>query len=219
MIPSTRSVVACIGIGWIVAAASSCNDTFEFDRHPDSDASSAAGLDGSSDGDVEPPALCTRDEDCALPNLHCASDGSCVQCTSNGQCSDPTLPYCQPRSHRCVACFDMDDCPYGQVCDRASYHCIPTCRDPRECPVGFNDCDSIRALCIQCRVDADCAGSQGGPVCQASSGRCVACLSDEGCSAPTPYCDVFGGRCAACLSSQECPSTTPTCDPIALECR
>lgn len=67
--------------------------------------------------------VCRVDSDCigldAAPR--CASDGVCVGCTSNADCSGST-PVCDPARRSCEPCRDDAECPSG-VCLAADGRC------------------------------------------------------------------------------------------------
>lgn len=82
---------------------------------------------------------------------------------------------------------------------------VPECR-------SASDCKSLEApFCIAgscvaaCQASSDCQGLAGTPFCQASSGKCVACLDASVCSADKPVCDATAGACRGCARDEECP--------------
>lgn len=54
-------------------------------------------------------------------------------CGSDGDCGDPTLPWCEPQSGDCVECYDQSHCELG--CDLASFTCFTG--DPIAVVVGY----------------------------------------------------------------------------------
>ncbi len=66
-----------------------------------------------------------------------------------------------------------------------------------------------------CTSAADCAGDPGGPACDTATGRCVACVTDEHCSA--------GALCAGnvcvmgCTSARPCPAGQTCCDGACVD--
>src|SRR6476620_6438472 len=55
--------------------------------------------------------------------------------------------------------------------------------------------------------------------CEAASGACVECTTDEHCAiGPLPRCDLARLRCVECLQSSECPAGG-VCEPSTLHCR
>ena len=71
------------------------------------------------------------------------------------------------------------------------------------------------SVCSECRSNADCAGAR--PVCNLSTGRCVACngvTNGATCTAPR-VCATTGanaGQCVACTSNAQCGGATPICN-------
>lgn len=66
-----------------------------------------------------------------------------------------------------------------------------------------------------CELDADC--TRLGLRCDASSGRCVACLGDEDCVAPTPRCSPALRVCVGCLETGDCDANQ-RCDVRSMTC-
>src|SRR5688572_22800047 len=48
--------------------------------------------------------------------------------------------------------------------------------------------------------------------------RCVSCLDDSHCQAPTPACELGRNECVACLQDDHCQAPEPFCDLQANEC-
>lgn len=66
---------------------------------------------------------CVTDDDCAglADRTYCASDGECVACQSNNQCSG-TAPVCDSMTRSCRACGTDSECSTG-VCLEAEGSC------------------------------------------------------------------------------------------------
>lgn len=57
------------------------------------------------------------------------------------------------------------------------------------------------------------------PLCQPSTGRCVACLEGGDCTLPEePRCDTTRGECVTCLGDGDCGGATSACDVAEGEC-
>lgn len=104
----------------------------------------------------------------------------CVEptCTRQGDCDDPTLPYCV--DGLCVACDSV-----------GNLGCEPSA------PV----CDLMTATCGPCHGNDDCAGYPDAPICSAA-GVCIGCTQAAECANPTPVCEA--GACRRCQSDLEC---------------
>ncbi|HEY3448417.1 MAG TPA: IPT/TIG domain-containing protein [Myxococcales bacterium] len=125
-------------------------------------------------------AACNVPEFCgpscvACPKLlpACGATGSCVECSATVPCATGVC-----LDERCVQCRVDTDCPQGgtgQFCDAANTcqscktaeHCGPTCI---ACFGPAPACNG--AACVECLVDADCAGSARGPAC--CNSHCIA---------------------------------------------
>ncbi|MBL9038876.1 MAG: hypothetical protein JNG84_10200 [Archangium sp.] len=123
---------------------------------------------------------CPAGQVCTSP-----TNGTCVQCTSDSQCSG-TTPRCDTQANRCVACLPggSDNCPTGQAC-RSDFICERGCKSGADCPSGV--CQPDRS-CATCSQDSHCAA---GSVC--TNGTCVAaCSASAPCGSGRDCCN---GRC------------------------
>ena len=74
-----------------------------------------------------------------------------------------------------------------------------------------SDCASSAPFCVSgecvagCQSNDDCT-SAGSPLCDTSSGMCVACLDATSCSADRPFCDSAANVCRGCERDSECGS-------------
>lgn len=68
-----------------------------------------------------------------------------------------------------------------------------------------------------CTNSASCAGPLS--VCDVPRGRCVACISGEGCISPN-VCDtrIDGGECVRCLNNTHCSMPAPFCNQGTQNC-
>jgi MYXO-CTERM domain-containing protein len=144
-------------------------------------------------GGGAPPA-CTTNADCTNPATPVCSNGTCVGCTSDTQCTGNAAGgACQP-SGACGECS-------------ATNH--TACVAPT--PV----CNTASGTCVACTSNAQCSGNT--PVCT-SSDTCGPCTSNSDCSAPTPVCSA-SGACVECLTDSQCSGSTPICDATSHTCR
>jgi hypothetical protein len=89
------------------------------------------------------------------------------------------------------------------------------CADDRECPAANPVCTGT--ACIRCRNDSDC-DLKPGKRCDATSGRCVACVTSPHCPWHTPICTT-NNVCTAC-NAPGVPSTAcATRDPNTPMCK
>ncbi len=128
---------------------------------------------------------CTATHACA-GGLTCdTSNGKCVECTSNNDCSG-TTPFCAPGFNQCVECLPgaLDTCGPGSYC-RGDFVCERGCKTGAECPDGV--CLPSHS-CQTCTTNTQCAA---GNVCQ--NGTCVAaCSATNPCGQGQECC---GGQC------------------------
>ncbi len=140
---------------------------------------------------------CVIDADCKTTFFPaCSTVNTCVECTSNTQCSG-VKPICDVAGVKCAAC-DGDN-------GATSSHPCPTAGSPY--------CTSTGA-CGKCTTSADCKGSHLGPICDATSGACGStCRSDADCDATTQWCNAAPsatGSCVAKIANGTALPTTPT---------
>jgi hypothetical protein len=83
---------------------------------------------------------------------------------------------------------------------------LPECRSASDCKSPDAPFCIASGCVAACRANDDCQGLAGTPFCQASSGRCVACLDASVCSADKPVCDATAGACRGCDRDDQCPS-------------
>jgi Cys-rich repeat protein len=87
-----------------------------------------------------------------------------------------------------------------------------TCLSDTDCRAsGLPRCQPLLQVCVQCVVDADCAG-QSESKCDQATNTCTApCKTDKDC-APPDVCDTSQGACADCLTDVNCAGTSqPRC--------
>jgi len=132
---------------------------------------------------------CKTDADCDFAESLSRCDPAtqtCVQCTSDSECTDETGKRCHPSRGTCVECTTDGDCTAG-----ANKRCLVA-----------------EGRCVACTSDADCAGQEGAPRCLVASGTC-GCATDGDCKGNVsgPHCDATLQRCG-CLADSEC-TTAP----------
>lgn len=204
--PVGATVAMVFGLG-------GCDETFRFDVP----ASRDAGNDADDGARGPGPGPCTTDASCGGLRCHVPS-GVCVACLQNADCTG-SLARCEPTTHLCVACLNGPDCGARQNCDTVTNRCLDVCFDADDlCPSAGFVCDRDRALCIECKTSASCAGAANGPFCDVPIGRCVECTGNAQCPVGKPVCDRRSGRCQACVTSPTC-GVGAVCDPTKLACR
>jgi hypothetical protein len=130
----------------------------------------------NSDGQGYSAAPCTGDADI------CTGNGACVECLSNGDCTQPTNQCRQARCEAgdCVTSNRVIDtaCSMsgGRVCDGAG-NCVE-CNFTSDCPDGF--CSN--ETCVECLNPAHCSAGACETASCSSSGTCSTSPTDgNGC--------------------------------------
>ncbi|MDF2693739.1 MAG: putative internalin, partial [Labilithrix sp.] len=136
-------------------------------------------------------------------NLHCSSTdatvGSCDKCLTDAHCMNPT-PVCSA-TNECTPCTADTDCTgkaAGELCVLDG---------------------TLAGACVQCTAANKRACIGTSPACDETTGKCVACVTDNDCADPArKRCDTTAHICVACLG-KECedagapeagdPSPTP----------
>jgi len=190
----------------------------------------SAGVGGVA-GEQPSTATCHGSGECAKPFPYCSATlGRCVECVSQKNCNGTGRAYCEPRTNACVHCLADTQCtraaPYcattigecvecissancgraGVVCDRDSFHCVPSCKSNAECASAPSTpiCDPERNLCVACVSDDSCPANL--PRCTADTKACVKCLADDDCASPSSRCDLDQHACVECLTNNDCQS-------------
>ena len=68
-------------------------------------------------------------------------------------------------------------------------------------PITITPCDRGTGNCGGCVSDTDCSSLVGAPFCRVSDAKCVVCLDDSGCAAPTPWCAITQGACQPLIAN------------------
>ncbi len=149
-----------------------------------------------------------------------AKKGQCVQCLSGADCA--TLS-CDLVTHACASCSAGAPCVNPKPVCNSNAVCEP-CSTDGQC--ALRQSGSFCALaapltgqCVQCTPTdlSNCNGSA--PLCNPTTGTCVACLKDAACGDPhKPLCDLDSMACAPCAADHgagahlACPSAAmPAC--------
>jgi len=91
-----------------------------------------------------------------------------------------------------------------------------TCSSDQECTSAEPLC--LNFVCAKCAVDSDCAGRAGAPACDATSGRCVACVANKHCAGAAPVCDTANAKCVGCLAATDCTADATKAFCVASQC-
>jgi hypothetical protein len=138
---------------------------------------------------------CLADEDCP-DGEHCNPYGrACtdVWCSSNNDCQEPNLEFCDTGTQNCVQCLTGAHCGYGEAWCRG-FFCQVGCATSEECVEKFGPdqvCDPESGHCFraECVTDADCTEDPGKPHCK----------TQEAPSSPPQY------TCQECADNSHCP--------------
>lgn len=79
----------------------------------------------------------------------------------------------------------------------------PKCKSNSDCPSSFQ-CNTSTGSCVECFVNAECAGNVSRKVCDTTRGVCAICVTDSDCGTSAPYCK--SATCIQCLATANCPS-------------
>lgn len=167
-----------------------------------------------SNGDCAKPAAQTCTNVCVL------SAGGCKDCTTSGQCTDPTKPICQ--GDMCVACTAGSSTVCGDkdsskpTCDTGTGKCVE-CTTSNQCATASKPICGNGQTCVAC-------GDAGAPTsgcsaknatlaaCSLTSGTCVECTANSHCtSSGKPVCNTSTNLCVQCTDSSQCSGATPIC--------
>ena len=152
------------------------------------------------------------------------SDGECVECDDDEDCSNEDLPICS--NGGCVCEEGTRRCTTGvgtsnyEICEGGTWQV-------KSCPGSMPVCASPngRCLCVEgsqrCRVSGDAELGER-QVCEDGAWQdqgttCQPCQSDAECSGATPLCD--GVQCVGCSEIvRGCPSQLLCADDRCVEC-
>jgi len=141
----------------------------------------------------------------AAPPNACANDGDC----------GPAAPFCAPRG--CVECLSDGHCSDGATC--VGNACILYCESSADCSGATPYCDTARSECVGCLSNTNCGGGST-PVCDRAMSTCVGCAIDADCGSDTPRCALDSHTCVQCRTSADCGGDTQWCvDSVCVECR
>ncbi|MCA9537086.1 MAG: hypothetical protein KC593_25565, partial [Myxococcales bacterium] len=195
-------------------------------------AADCAGIDGDQgmpdvgmgDADVGPEDMGPRDMGrdagpCGMPctgGQRCnETSGECVDCLSDGHCTDDATPVCDTSTGTCVGCVDAADCT-----DMARPFCLGTqcvgCRTNLDCAVSTPVCSPTTRTCGPCTTRTDCnSRAATAPACNTTTGACTLC------DVPNESADCGGLRCFNQVSCTQCRAMTVAVDcqsPMAARC-
>ena len=176
-------------------------------------AGSGAGTGGKSGG---PTPECRSSLDCAPPTPYCMG-GSCIECTSNGNCSGTGRRLCSA-NYTCVTCLNDAQCAAAEPYCAPDGNCVQ-CLSTRNCGASDATCDPVLHRCVSvCVSDGDCSVDAGRPFCNSKLGECVQCIADEDCPPIRAHCLLSAGTCEKCLADSDCTAPTPHCDAKSHAC-
>jgi Cys-rich repeat protein len=185
------------------------------------------------------------DEDDATcpPGTTCRTNGACLECTSNAECTDPVKPICNLTTNQCGPCTMDSQCPTGEVCDLGSGACVACvtnaqcggtapicqsqtcvpCASSSQCPDGTvcdTASDAEHGACVPCVTSADCKLAAD-PICGANH-QCGPCTLDPQCAAKDanhPACSTQG-TCVECTATDDslCQTRQEICDTDSSTC-
>jgi hypothetical protein len=103
-------------------------------------------------------------------------DGTCVQCTEDAHCKDPSASVCDTSTHTCVGCQAIGDCAHQTgtkttACDIEHRTCV-------ECTAVEDTCDDKACQTVPGDDQYTCSDVNKG-----QTSPCFECVSDSACSA------------------------------------
>jgi hypothetical protein len=156
---------------------------------------------------------CTAKPDDCPGALVCTASGACGGCATAANCVTPTLPICDPATTQCRTCTSNAECTaqagkpfcFGGTCSPCAPSGDAGCNDPTK-----PDCRGASGggyACQGCNASS-CGGRPATPVCDADTGRCVACMDDNDCSGnpKAPFC--VNNACVSCEAASTVPALT-----------
>jgi hypothetical protein len=147
-----------------------------------------------------------------------STDGACVACVTNADCTDSAAPVCNQESHICGSCSTDAECA---AIDPSAPACLPsgTCGQcsPTNSTLCTGDrpvCNTQEALCVGCNTSEDCGDAA--PNCDSSTHECKQCLQDSDCT--NGVCDEPTGSCIECVLNEDCAAAAPVCNSSTHTC-
>lgn len=129
----------------------------------------------------------------------CSPTLGCVECGGNSDCG-AAQPFCV--LGRCEACATNANCGTGQACYPRDHTCQAVCT-ATSCSGDTPICDATSGACVGCVTSKDCAGTNR-PICSAKTGQCSECAANADCGAAQPVCSLRNGECVECLVDGDC---------------
>lgn len=168
---------------------------------------------------------------------------TCVKtsgCTTDKDCTDPTLPYCVSGTCKaalptCTKDIDCTDPSYPYCFAGACVQTIPACQIDADCKDSsypFCVAEKCAAQLPSCSADKDCTDPSY-PICDTVGHTCMAipsCSVDADCKSYPNYPYCVSGHCQAALPScngdkdctdpgyPHCDIPTHTCKPASAPC-
>ncbi len=144
----------------------------------------------------------------------------CVQCLTNKNCPpagafNANAKVCVLGS--CEVCGADTDCAAGQVCEPNTHTCRASCIGDggTNCAMrgGAPICDTTTGACVACLTAKDCTNAMR-PVCDPTTQQCVQCGANADCANNMngKLCDTASATCVACLANTDCPMARPLCN-------
>ncbi len=122
-------------------------------------------------------------------------------------CGAPNPEFCCVTEDQCAAAGvtgELRPCDVGQACNSASECVAQECVTSAECTsLDRPSCEN--GLCVAgCAIDDDCLGISGASRCDATTGECVGCVSNDQCPAEAEICDTETRSCRGCTGDEDC---------------
>ncbi len=208
----------------VAIAACDSGNTGVLDLFPGAASGPTTPTGTTPSGSKPPPATSRCDAatcaDAAPPGkvLGCSLDGGCAAaCTTSAACPS-ARPVCDPSDGQCVECLPNTDCSHGGRCDPVTRTCSSSCQSDADCKMGSDGrCLTSTNQCVECLGANDCQSGDR-PICNTTSHACVGCVHDADCTdAQKPACLASSGQCAECSATVPC-SSGATCDTSQGQC-
>ncbi len=121
-------------------------------------------------------------------------------CETDEHCANAAGKHCDVAAHLCVPCLETKHCNAGQACQGKVCVDALACKSHVECKSTNQVCDKAGGKCVACNTNDDC-----------SAGTCVdhACTTVKPCKSSKEcdlVCDLKLGVCVECESSDDCPA-------------
>ena len=82
---------------------------------------------------------------------------SLTPCETTADCTDEDLRLCHPTEFRCVECVTDGHCSeIGEACSSVLGECAVPCENDDDCMDDDSLCDRVIGYCVECLVNDDC---------------------------------------------------------------